>query len=230
MAQHDYIIDNQTFPGFRADLNNALNAIATSNSGSSEPLVTYPNQIWADTTANLLKIRNTGNTAWVILGALNSANLGLLNDANLTGISQAQTVLATDNSGRIATTAFCKNSVVMFKAALPSASTFSISCALGSANYRYGQLKFSFNTVGFSKQAAILTSRLRLDPSANLREWVGAIAPTPYLDNSTEEGTIYLNDGYTGTLSFSLIISVNCANTTDVYILSSIVLEAMFFA
>ena len=49
MAQHDYIISNQTFPNTRADLNNALQAIATNNSGSSAPTTLYAGQFWLDT-------------------------------------------------------------------------------------------------------------------------------------------------------------------------------------
>jgi len=37
MAQHDYNIANQGFSSFRSDLNNALSAIQTNNSGTSRP-------------------------------------------------------------------------------------------------------------------------------------------------------------------------------------------------
>jgi len=37
MAQHDYDIANQSFPSFRSDLNSVLEAINTSNSGTSRP-------------------------------------------------------------------------------------------------------------------------------------------------------------------------------------------------
>jgi len=43
MSQHDYDIANQTAPNFRSDLNDALQAIATNNSGLTEPSVTYAN-------------------------------------------------------------------------------------------------------------------------------------------------------------------------------------------
>ena len=49
MAQHDYIIANQGFPSFRSDLNNALSATVTNNSGTSEPTTKYSGQIFADT-------------------------------------------------------------------------------------------------------------------------------------------------------------------------------------
>ena len=50
MATHDYVIDNQTFPNTRSDINNVLQAIVSNNS-----------------TANILKIRNAANNAWINL-------------------------------------------------------------------------------------------------------------------------------------------------------------------
>ena len=49
MAQHDYSIANQGFPSFRTDLNNALSAINSNNSGTSAPTTTASGQIFADT-------------------------------------------------------------------------------------------------------------------------------------------------------------------------------------
>lgn len=77
MAQHDYIIANQSGAAFRADLNNGLAAIASNNSGTAEPSTTYAYQWWADTTTGLLKIRNAANSAWVTVGTLASTNFGL---------------------------------------------------------------------------------------------------------------------------------------------------------
>ena len=65
MANHDYVIDNQTFPATRTDLNNALSAIVSNNSSSSEPSTKYAYQWWYDTSSNTLKFRNADNDAWV---------------------------------------------------------------------------------------------------------------------------------------------------------------------
>ena len=46
MSQHDYVIDNQSAPAARADINAVLQAIATTNSGGTAPVATYANQIW----------------------------------------------------------------------------------------------------------------------------------------------------------------------------------------
>jgi len=77
LAQHDYVIANQSGAAFRSDLNNALDAVVTNNSGSSQPSTTYAYQWWADTNTGLLKQRNAANSAWITIGTLASTNLGL---------------------------------------------------------------------------------------------------------------------------------------------------------
>ena len=51
MAQGDYLIQNQSFPTFRSDLNSTLEAINTSNSGTSRPSSAVAGTIWLDTTS-----------------------------------------------------------------------------------------------------------------------------------------------------------------------------------
>lgn len=70
MSQHDFNIANQGFPAFRSDLNSALGALASLSSGISEPSTTYANQLWYDTTNDLLKMRNEDNDAWITLAYL----------------------------------------------------------------------------------------------------------------------------------------------------------------
>jgi hypothetical protein len=48
--QHDYNIANQGFSSFRSDLNNALSAVQTTNSGTSRPTGAVAGQLWLDTT------------------------------------------------------------------------------------------------------------------------------------------------------------------------------------
>ena len=68
--QHDYILDNQNGAQFRADLNLALEAIATVNSGAAAPTTTYAYQYWADTTSGYLKQRDASNADWIVRGKL----------------------------------------------------------------------------------------------------------------------------------------------------------------
>jgi hypothetical protein len=70
MAQHDYVIANDTAANVRSDINNALAAIASNNSGSSAPSTTYANQWWYDTTTDILKIRAEANDAWISVAKL----------------------------------------------------------------------------------------------------------------------------------------------------------------
>ena len=96
MATHDYVIANQSGASFRTDLNNALAAIVSNNSNSSSPSTTYAYQWWADTSNNVLKIRNSANNAWIELlqldgtltledGAVGTPALAFRDDLN-TGI------------------------------------------------------------------------------------------------------------------------------------------------
>jgi hypothetical protein len=77
MAQHDYVIANGTGAAVRSDLNNALAAIVSQNSGASAPATTYAYQWWADTSTNLLKLRNGANSSFITVGDLTATNLGL---------------------------------------------------------------------------------------------------------------------------------------------------------
>lgn len=97
MAQHDYIIDNATGASVRADLNNALLAIAGLNSGGTAPTTTYAYMPWADTSTGLLKLRNAANTNWVTVGTLASPYLGLVNAP--TGAGTNRQALITDGAG-----------------------------------------------------------------------------------------------------------------------------------
>ena len=100
MAQHDYNIANQTGANFRADLNNALNAIATNNSGDNEPSTTFAYEWWIDTTNDVLKLRNTSNNAWITMPFSITAdntvdiNAGTVNGITSLSFSSGSTVTA----------------------------------------------------------------------------------------------------------------------------------------
>ena len=70
MAQHDFNIANAPGATVRADINALAEALASQNSGTSAPSVTFPFMLWADTTNNLLKIRNAANSAWITLASI----------------------------------------------------------------------------------------------------------------------------------------------------------------
>lgn len=92
MATHDYVIANGTGAAVRSDLNNALAAIVSNNSSSSEPSTTYAYQWWADTNGNLLKIRNSANNGWITLRELDGTMLIEDGSASTPGLAFADDV------------------------------------------------------------------------------------------------------------------------------------------
>jgi hypothetical protein len=102
MAQHDYNIANQAGAAFRSDLNNALEAVATNNSGTAAPSTTFAYQWHVDTdpAPAKLNIRNgandgyieVGNTTYPFLGLAPSHLFRLNADLALTGSTSAQSI------------------------------------------------------------------------------------------------------------------------------------------
>lgn len=66
MSQHDYNLADAAGASFRSDLNSALGAIVSRNSGATAPSTTFAYMVWIDTTAGVVKRRNAANSAWII--------------------------------------------------------------------------------------------------------------------------------------------------------------------
>lgn len=81
MSQHDYNIANGGGAAVRADINNALLAVLSQNSGATAPTTTKPFMPWYDTTTGTLRMRNAADTAWVTAldGVFGSGNMGMVN-------------------------------------------------------------------------------------------------------------------------------------------------------
>ena len=123
MATHDYDIANGTGAAVRADLNNVLQAILTNNSSSSSPSTTAAYMFWADTTAGLLKIRNSANDAWIELlqldgtltmedGSASTPAIAFRTDLN-TGIFRGGTDLLDISTGGTSRAQFSSNGVAV---------------------------------------------------------------------------------------------------------------------
>jgi hypothetical protein len=180
MAQHDYIISNQSGAAFRADLNNGLAAIVSQNSGTNQPSTTYAYQWWADTTTGLLKIRNAANNAWITIGTLADVNLGLIS----TGGGTLTGALLLDDGGT---------------AALPAAAFDN--------DPDTGIFRKAANELGFSSAGALVTwlaaNGFNIAAQGDLRLWdsdssnyVGLQAPTTVGTNLT--WTLPAADGTNG--------------------------------
>jgi hypothetical protein len=73
MSQHDLSIADQSAPAFRADLNNALAALGSLQSGATEPALPYSSLLWYDTSVDTLKIGNEAGDAWYSVGYVDNS-------------------------------------------------------------------------------------------------------------------------------------------------------------
>jgi hypothetical protein len=175
MAQHDYIIANQSGAAFRSDLNNGLAAIVSQNSGAAQPSTTYAYQWWADTTTGLLKLRNAANNAWITIGTLADANLGLLSLAGgtLTG------ALLLDDSGTVSAPALAFDGDTNTGIWRSAADTLNV------ATNGVERVEFGTSEVVFNDGGADVDFRVEGDTKANLL-LVDAGADTVSIDGTQQ--------------------------------------------
>ena len=100
MAEHDYVINNQSAPAFRVDLNNALQAIVSNNSKGSQPTIPYANMTWYDTATNWLYVRNETNTEWIRIAYLDQSTnkSAFVDDTQIVNTSGTQVGLLGDQT------------------------------------------------------------------------------------------------------------------------------------
>lgn len=100
MSQHDLNIANQTAPNTRSDLNSALQALGSNNSGASAPSTTYANMHWYDTSSNILKQRSEANDAWISIGYFDQSTnaFKVLDDTMVVNTSGTQTGIIGDQA------------------------------------------------------------------------------------------------------------------------------------
>lgn len=172
MATHDYVIDNQSAPAFRADLNNALLAIASQNSGSSAPGTTYANMLWYDTGANQIKKRNEANSAWIVLGTVDegagtfspSAAITISQIAAATLVTAAETIAANNNDTTIPTSAAVKGYT---DTAIAAISITPADASISRAKLKTGTNSASFSTGSGGGSGTILLDAYSFFPAAS---------------------------------------------------------------
>jgi hypothetical protein len=98
MSQHSFSIANEAGAAFRGDVNSGLQALASLSSGAAAPGTTYAHQLWADTTANLLKKRNAANSGWLQVRTLDETYvLSRSTNTILAGSDLGKTFLASSS-------------------------------------------------------------------------------------------------------------------------------------
>ncbi|KKN06493.1 hypothetical protein LCGC14_1076850, partial [marine sediment metagenome] len=142
MSQHDYVIDNANGAAVRLDLNNAFAAIQSNNSGATSPTATTAFQLWFDTTANDLKIRNSGDTSWVSIFDLTGSTITPFRGTTLLGDAAEQNV-GTVLSTNLPNVEDIQNQQGIYLAAAGSVNVFTLALVPAIAGYVEGQL-FAF--------------------------------------------------------------------------------------
>ena len=108
MSQTDQSAANADGATVRAKMNSVFASIFSNSSGPTAPTTTIAYQFWADTTAGLLKIRDSSNAAWITIGPMGTAGYGLAasgSNSDITALSALATMsisgLVTLNGGQI---------------------------------------------------------------------------------------------------------------------------------
>ena len=165
MAQHDFVINNQGFPAFRSDLNDFLNAVRTTHSGTSLPSGAVAGTIWLDTTSATAPIlKYYDGTDNITLATINhTANTVDFNDSaistplavtgNATAGAELRLPEDTDNGSNYVALKAADSIASNLTLTLPSADGTS-----GQALVTNGTGTLSFATAGISTGKAIAMS------------------------------------------------------------------------
>ena len=176
MAQHDYIIDNALTPAFRSDLNLALAAIVSQNSGPTAPASAYANMLWYDTSTDLLKMRNEAASGWITVGTLNQTS-GNFESATVNGktigtLTAGGVAYATNTTALAATAAGTAGQVLLSNGA--SAPSWGTTLSAGTAVAASGSsITFSGIPSG-AKRIMVMLSAVSLTGSDNILVRIGS--------------------------------------------------------
>ena len=99
MSQNDMSLANADGATVRADINSALQALASLSVSATAPGTIYANQWWVDTTTNTIKQRNNANSAWIIRMSVDSARLEAKTGTFLVGDDDTEKVFWCTTAG-----------------------------------------------------------------------------------------------------------------------------------
>ena len=212
MAQHDYTIANQTFPATRTDLNNALAATVTQNSGATAPTTTYAYQLWYDTTADKLKQRNANDDAWIDLFDVDQV---ADTAAPSTGAGGGGAILQVkytiyDTASSIATNANTTTTLTNLQVDITPSATNSIIRLDAMVNGEFNSYGYNFNSTWFFLRDSTKLSA----PAAGSRTTgvrIGTSASFSSDSSSTPDGSYftYFDSDHSTTSAITYSVGVN---------------------
>ena len=209
MAQHDFNIANATFPAVRSDINSALTAINTTQSGTSRPSSAVAGTIWLDTTsATTPTLKYYDGADDISLATLDHS----ANTVNWLDSSVSITGLSTTATGTVLTLS-------------DTANTSTVNLIIDNQKeIRFRETTANgTNYIGLKAPASVtadLTFTLPVAPTANNQALVsstaGVMSFTPYSFPSSD-GTAnqFLKTNGSGALSFSAGGGFSGATTTS---------------
>ena len=196
MSQHDLTIANQGFPAFRADLNSALQALGSTQSGTTAPSPTFANQLWYDTANNILKIRNEDNDAWISLFTL---------DQSADSVSQLVTAITALSAGSASSPSLTASGDTNTGLFFPAADTVGI--AGGGSEIA----KFESSKLSLPANSSTASSLRLFEDTDNGTNYVDFIAPSSIASNRT----LTIPDS-TGTIALTSDIPTNVGKILQV--------------
>lgn len=214
MAQHDYSIANGGGAAVRADINNALAAVQSMNSGSSAPTSTVAGMMWYDTLNGALKVRNSANTAWIAAAELIAGGGQLAGMRNK--IMNGKMDIAQRGTSFAAANGYTLDRWRLVQFVSPAVGTITQQADVPSSNEFQSSLRYAVTTADSSIGATERAFISQPIEGFNVRDLIGRTFTISFWVRSSKTGIHCLslkNNTYDRT--FIVEYTINAANTWE---------------
>ena len=101
MTARVIVIPNATASATRTNINDALAALGSTNSGATEPPNSLNNMLWYDTTSHILKLKAEAGGDWISIGYFDQSSdaFRIFDDTQVVNSAGSQTGIIGDQSG-----------------------------------------------------------------------------------------------------------------------------------
>ena len=226
MSQNtNYNLANQSGANFRAELNLNLLDIVSNNSGASEPATMFAYEFWVDTTNSVMKIRNSGNSAWITLPfSISADNTVDVNGGTINGISSLSfgsgstvtTILDEDNLATNSATALATQQSIKayVDAQVDTVDTLAEILNIGNTTGGSDIAASTDDKVQFRDSAIYINSST--DGTLNLVADTEIQLTTPYIDLAAASVAMDGNLNVTGNIEFDGLSGTGSVTITDI--------------